>query len=125
MAENVIPNSSDLHINFQKNKLLSGKIENLVLLKGFPGSEKRKVKLSPALFEPFIKFSERKLSDADRLEIKPKNFSASNKTFDIKGDNEVKRLLISLLDSVFGKDNWTTEHHLNPLKTTLFEMSEK
>ncbi|SEC40726.1 hypothetical protein SAMN04489761_2908 [Tenacibaculum sp. MAR_2009_124] len=125
LAENVIPNSSDLYLSFQKNKLSSGKTENLILLKGFPGSEKRKVKLSPVLFDLFTKFAERRLSNEDWLEIKPKNFSMPSKTFDIKDYNEVKRLLISLLDGVFGKDNWTTEHHLNPLKTTLFEMSEK
>ena len=49
----------------------------------------------------------------------------SNKTFDINDYNEVKRLLVAILDGVFGKDSWTVDHHLNPLKTTLFEMSEK
>ena len=125
LAENIIPDSNNLYLKFTKNKLPSGKIENLVFLKGFPGAEKRKVKLTPALFELFLKFAKRKVSDEEWLEIKPKNFSMSSKTFDIKDYNEVKRLLVSLLDGVFGKDNWTTEHHLNPLKTALFEMSEK
>ena len=125
LAENVIPDSDDLQIKFLKNKLSSGKMEYLVFLKGFPGTEKRKVKLTPALFELFSKFAQRRLSDYEWLEIKPKNFTMSNKIFDINDYNEVKRLLIALLDGVYGKDSWTTDHHLNPLKASLFEMSEK
>ncbi|WP_299767447.1 hypothetical protein [uncultured Dokdonia sp.] len=125
LAENIIPSSDELYIIFSKNKLPSGKIEHLIFLKGFPGTEKRKVKLTPALFELFLKFAQRKHSENDWLEIKPKNFSMSNKTFDINDYNQVKRLLVAILDGVFGKDSWTVDHHLNPLKTTLFEMSEK
>ena len=125
LVENIIPNSDVLYIKLQRSKLSSGKMENLVFFKGFPGSEKRRVKLTPALFELFLTFANRKLSDNEWLEIKPKNFSVPNKTFDIKDYNEVKRLLIAILDDIFGKENWTVNHHLNPLKTTLFEMSEK
>ncbi len=125
LAENVIPDSDDFHIKFLKNKLSSGKMEHFVFLKGFPGTEKRKVKLTPALFELFSKFAQRRKSDNNWLEIKPKNFSMSKKTFDINDYNEVKRLLVALLDGVFGKDSWTVDNHLNPLKNTLFEMSEK
>ncbi|WP_347925405.1 hypothetical protein [Pontimicrobium sp. SW4] len=126
LAENVIPDSNNFHIKFLSNKLSSGKIEHVVFLKGFPGTEKRKVKLTPALFELLSKFAKRKISNNDDwLEIKPKNFSHSNRVFDINDYNEVKRLLIALLDGVFGKDSWTIDHHLNPLKMTLFEMSEK
>jgi len=120
-----LPSSDELYITFSKNKLSSGKIEYLIFLKGFPGTEKRKVKLTPALFELFLTFAQRKKSEDDWLEIKPKNFAMSNKTFDINDYNQVKRLLIAILDGVFGKDSWTVDHHLNPLKTTLFEMSEK
>lgn len=126
LSENVIPDSDDMYIFISKNKLVSGKFEHLVFLKGFPGTEKRKVKLSPALYELLSKFVTRKLSnDEDWLEMKPKNFNHSSKIFDINDYNEVKRLLVALLDGVFGKDSWTVDHHLNPLKTTLFEMSEK
>ncbi len=125
LAENVIPNPDQLFIEFQKKKLSNGKFENQVFLKGFPGNTKRKVKLTPTLYELFLTFAQRKLSHEEWLEIKPKNFSMTNKVFDIKDHNEVKRLLISLLDGVFGKDNWTSDHHLIPLKSTLFEMSEK
>jgi len=125
LAENVIPPSHQLHIALLKQKASSGKTEHMVYLKGFPGDEKREVKLTPALFELLFEFSRRKLSDNEWLEIKPKNFSDSPKTFDIRDYNQIKRLLTALLDGIFGAGNWSTEHHLNPLKTSLLEMSEK
>ncbi len=125
LAENIIPNSERLQVLFKKNKLPSGKIEHCVSFKGFPGNNMRKVILTPALFELFLKFAQRKLSEDEWLEIKPKNFSMANKSFDIKDHNEIKRLLSSILDGLFGKGNWTADLHLTPLKSTLFEMSEK
>ena len=125
LAENIIPDADHLHIQLLKKKSSSGKIEHLVYLKGFPGGDKRKVKLTPSLFELLYEFASRKSSDNEWLEIKPKNFSESTKTFDIKDYNQIKRLLNALLDGIFGADNWTTEHHLNPLKTSLLEMSER
>ena len=59
----------------------------------------------------------------DWLEIKPKNFDVS-KDYDINDHNELKRLLEALLNGLFGKKNWTKDKHYEPLKTTLFEMSE-
>lgn len=60
LAENVIPNTDQLYVEFSKNKLASGKIEHYIFLKGFPGTQKRKVKLTPTVFELFLKFAERK-----------------------------------------------------------------
>lgn len=111
LAENVVPGSNHLHLKLQRNKLPSGKIEHLVFLKGFPGAEKREVSLTPALFELLHTFAQRRLSDDEWLEIKPKNFSVSGKTFDINDYNQIKRLLVALLDGVFGGGNWSTEHH--------------
>ena len=124
LAENVIPEPKHFHIRFSKQKNEKDKFEQLVFLKGLPGGKERKVKLTPALFELFLKFAKRKKEEGDWLEIKPKNFDLS-KTYDINDHNEIKRLLIALLDGIFGKENWTRDHHLNPLKNTLFEMSEK
>jgi hypothetical protein len=73
-----------------------------------------------------LKFAlRRKLEGNDWLEIKPKNFKNTQKSFDINDYNEIKRLLFALLDGIYGKGNWTKELHLYPLKETLFEMSEK
>ena len=126
LAENVIPISKHFYIKFDKKKNEKDKFERFVLLKGLPGGNERKVLLTPALFELFLKFAKRKKdSENSWLEIKPKNFDASDKNYDIKDYNEIKRLLVALLDGIFGKENWTKDHHLNPLKNTLFEMSEK
>ena len=119
LSENVIPVSEQLKIVF-------GKKERSVELKGFPGDSERKVVLSPVSFDLLYKFAERKKNGADDwLEIKPKNFEGSSKEYDIKDHNEIKRLLLALLDGLFGKDNWSQEHHRKPLKNSLFEMSEK
>lgn len=126
LSENVIPPTQGLKIEFIRQKNNLGKKVQFVLLKGFPGNSERKVILTPALFELFLKFAERKKNDPDNwLEIKPKNFEASKKEFDINDHNEIKRLLVALLDGLFGKENWTQDHHLKPLRNSLFEMSEK
>jgi len=119
LSENVIPTKERLKIVFDKK-------ERSVRLEGFPGEIERKVILSPASFDLFYKFAERKKDvSKDWLEIKSKNFEGSTKDYDIKDHNEIKRLLLSVLDGLFGKDNWSQEHHLKPLKNSLFEMSEK
>lgn len=119
LSENVIPVREQLKVIFSKR-------ERFVQLEGFPGDAERKVVLSPALFDLFHKFAERKKNNSEAwLEIKPKNFEGSTKEYDIKDHNEIKRLLLAILDALFGKDNWSQEHHLKPLKNSLFEMSEK
>ena len=126
LSENVIPESQHLRVTFKREKNKEGRYGQKVLLEGFPGADQRKVKLTPALYELFLKFAKRKLDSEDAwLEIKPKSSHLSEKSFDINDYNEVKRLLNALLDGLFGKDNWTPEHHFNPLKNALFEMSEK
>lgn len=118
LSENIIPTKEHFRIIFNRK-------ERFVLLKGFPGDSERKVSLTPALFDLFFKFAERKKNGLDEwLEIKPKSFEGS-KEYDIRDHNEIKRLLFALLDGLFGKDNWTQDLHLKPLKNTLFEMSEK
>ncbi len=125
LSENIIPETKDLSIYFEKLKDDSGKYEQHIFLKGLPGNSKRKVRLTPASYELFLKFAHRRKTGKDWLEIKPKSYKVSENNFDINDYNEVKRLLISLLDGMFGKQNWTDTHHLNPLKNTLFEMSER
>ena len=125
LSENIIPDTKDLYIYFEKQKNDLGKYVNYVSFKGLPGNNKRKVKLTPRSYELFLKFAHKRKSNDEWLEIKPKSYKTSETNFDINDYNEVKRLLVSLLDGMFGKQNWTDTHHLNPLKNTLFEMSEK
>ena len=126
LAENVIPEPKYLSITLNRQKNSNGKFENTVSFNGIPGKEENKIRLTPTLFELFVKFAERKKQEGDDwLEIKPKNETRSSKTYDINDHNEIKRLLTALLDALFGKGLWTKEKHYEPLKNSLFEMSER
>lgn len=126
LSENILPRANQLFLNFKKEKNKDGKLKHLVVIKGFSVIDKRIVVLTPALYELFLKFALRKkMKGNDWLEIKPKNFEHVQKSFDINDYNQIKRLLFALLDGIYGKGNWTKELHLDPLKKTLFEMSEK
>ncbi|MGB7395849.1 MAG: hypothetical protein WA913_15800 [Pricia sp.] len=125
LIENVIPSSINLRIRLAKEKSTAGKQNLVVAMKGFPGGKERTAVLTPALYELFEKFVQAKRDGNNSwLEIKPKN-SMARKNYDINDYNEVKRILITLLDGLFGKNNWTKDKHLVPLKESLFEMSEK
>ncbi|WP_318310024.1 hypothetical protein [Flagellimonas crocea] len=124
LTETVIPEPHLLKLVFGKpNKRSSGNGTSVTLL-GFPGEKDRTVQLTPALYNLLKTFAERKKNTNEGwLEIKPKNFIAS-KNYDINDHNELKRLLESILNGLFGKGNWTKEKHYEPLKTSLFQMSE-
>ena len=126
LAENILPEPTFLFLKFDKQKSNTGKFQHLVHLKGLPGKEERVISLTPALFDLFYNFADKKMSqNEDWLEIKPKNESRSEKEYDISDHNQIKRLLVALLDGIFGKNAWSNDQHLKPLKSTLFEMSEK
>ena len=122
LAENIIPSSSALSLGFNR-QLVGNKIINLVHITGIPGRTDP-VKLSPHAFELLLTFGKKKLAGDQWLEIKPKHESRSNRQYDIKDHNEIRRMVVGLLEGLFGKDNWTREQHEIPLKSSLFEMSE-
>ncbi|WP_281540613.1 hypothetical protein [Maribacter aestuarii] len=125
LSENILPKPEFIKLSFEKDKS-NGRRHKSVILQGISGNDKRRIQLTPTIFSLLYKFAENKKSPRDGwLEIKPKNFDGSRKIYDINDYNEIKRLLFTLLDGLFGKGNWTREHHLNPLKEILFEMSEK
>lgn len=125
LTETVIPTPHQLKLWFSKNNRMGNKDNFRVTLQGFSGNEDRIVQLTPALYKLFRAFAERRITTTGGwLEIKPKNFDVS-KTYDINDHNELKRLVVALLDGLFGKQNWTKDKHFVPLKTTLFEMSEQ
>ena len=126
LSENVLPEIQYLKLRFLKEKNEEGKLEQFVFIRGLPGTDQRKVVLTPALFELFFTFAARKKEGTrEWLEIKPKSSIRAERTYDIKDYNELKRLLTALLDGLFGKENWTQDQHAKPLKNLLFEMSEK
>ena len=126
LAENILPDPNQLYFRFEKKKSEKGKFHHLVYIKGIPGKEERLVSLTPTLFTLFHEFAvKKKNQDNDWLEIKPKSESRPEKQYDISDHNQIKRLCASMLNDIFGKEAWTNEQHLKPLKATLFEMSEK
>ncbi|MEM8888680.1 MAG: hypothetical protein AAGD28_11910, partial [Bacteroidota bacterium] len=92
---------------------------------GIGKSAEKTIPLSPTLYKLLLLFAQRKQEGEEWLEIKPKADSRPEKTYDIQDHNEIKRLMIALLDGLFGKGNWTKNLHEHPLRTALFEMSEK
>nr|WP_298997902.1 hypothetical protein [uncultured Allomuricauda sp.] len=124
LTETLIPSPHQLKLQFINKSGLSNKDGFQVSMQGFLGNEERVISLTPALYKLFKLFAERRLDKTEGwLEIKPKNFDAA-KTYDINDHNEIKRLIVALLDGLFGKQSWTKDKHYVPLKTTLFEMSE-
>ncbi len=125
LSENTIPEVSSISMSFEVNRQ-NGKIERMVYLRGFPGSEVRKIMLTASQHELLHRFATfRKSEGNDWLEIKPKHHAIKEKDYDIGDYNEIKRLLFALLDGLFGRGNWTKKQHLIPFKDTLFELSKK
>ncbi|WP_422859465.1 hypothetical protein ACOKFD_00550 [Flagellimonas sp. S174] len=124
LTETLIPSPHQLKLQFINKSGLGNKDGFKVSMQGFLGNEERVISLTPALYKLFKLFAERRLDKTEGwLEIKPKNFDAA-KAYDINDHNEIKRLIVALLDGLFGKQSWTKDKHYVPLKTTLFEMSE-
>ncbi len=126
MSESTIPAASDLLLKFIEEKNTAGRIDKLVQIACFPGLESKAIKLTPANYTLLETFALKRLSTENQwLEIKPKSETRAGKHYDIKDHNEIKRLTHSILDGVYGKQMWTKEQHEIPLKSVLFEMSEK
>ena len=126
LAENIIPPSHQLFLTFVKQKNEKGRYDQKVIIKGFPGANERSINFTPTLYELFLTFAERRKNrQEDWLEIKPKNDTRPNIAYDIHDHNQIKRLLTTLLDGLFGKGAWSKAQHEQPLRSTLFEMSEK
>ncbi|MGD1946871.1 MAG: hypothetical protein ACFB0A_11570 [Croceivirga sp.] len=125
LSENNIPLSNQISLGFKVDRK-ENRVERAVLLGGFHGEDNRRIVLTATQFELLYRFAElKKDNEAHWLEIRPKNNPSKHKAYDIGDYNEIKRMLFSLLDGLFGKGNWTKDNHLNPLKDALFELSKK
>ncbi len=125
LSENIFPESENLFLEFKKDKQPSGKYIQSVTFTGLPGRKEREVSLTPGVYDLFYAFAKAKKSENNWLELKPKKDKRSVREYDIQDYNQVKRILISILDGLYGKDNWSKETHMEPLKTTLFETSSQ
>jgi hypothetical protein len=125
LAENIIPASNKIFMRLTHQQR-DGVLERIIALGGFPGQQEREIVVTSTHYDLMKKFASKKLNrDNDWLEIRPKAESRSNRNYDINDHNEIKRLLASLLDGLFGKGTWTKDHHGLPLKSALFETSRK
>ena len=126
LSESIIPAARDLFLKFNVQKNSTGKFDHTVQVSGFPNKENSEIKLTPANYNLLHLFAQKKQDPKDEwLEIRPKNETRTGRSYDIKDHNEIKRMTHSLLDGVYGKQMWTKEQHEVPLKSVLFEMSEK
>ncbi len=123
IAENVIPDFKLISLDLSKVNDSDGKWKHEIKLTGLPG-EPRIFYVSKSNYELLELFVSKRISNDDWLEIKPKA-GPINRSYDINDHNEIKRLLHSILDGLFGKGNWNKENHVNPLRHTLFELSPK
>ena len=125
LAENILPHPSQLRMQWHRIQTDNGKTEQFVAVKGMPGGKDRKVPLTPAMYDLSRRFAERRRTGEGWLEIKPKSDNRSGRQYDIQDYNEIKRLLQAYLDGLFGKGSWSKNQHEQPLKDTLFELSDK
>jgi len=126
LSEKLIPAAKDIFLKLKLEKAESGKYDHIAQVSGFRQNENHSIKLTPANYNLLKVFAERKQDpNNDWLEIKPKNESRDGKSYDIKDHNEIKRLINSILDGIFGKQMWSKDQHERPFKEAIFEMSEK
>lgn len=122
LGKKIVVVSSDLTLKIKSNINGSAK-DNKVEIGGLTDS--------PVIFGMTNKnhsllqlFAERLISSKDDwLEIKPKSDMRTGKTYDINDYNEMKRLLVSMLDGIYGKGQWTKDQHEMPIKELIFELS--
>lgn len=124
LSENILPTANQLSLSLKRIKTDSGRFQHFCNLEGIPGKEAGDITLTPSSYNLLEKFIDRRKQDEGWLEIKPKSETRTEKAYDIKDYNEIKRLLNQLLDGIFGKDNWTKSHHEIPLKAVLLESKE-
>lgn len=118
--------SSSSSVFLQAFRIKNGKTNyvNKLSVKGLNGTKEDIIELTNKNFDLMSKFISAKLSDDEGwLEIKPKTDTRSGKVFDINDHNEIKRLVSSILDGIYGKGLWSKTKHEIPLRNILFEMS--
>lgn len=125
LVEYPSPNTNELFLKMNWLKNDKGNLERKVILRGYPNALTSELKLSRAPFELLLKFAENKLSGDDWLIIKAKNDDRNNSNYDISDHNQVKRIIIALLDQLHGKDQWGMTQHYLPLKNAIFQLSNE
>ncbi len=126
ISETIKINPENIFLKLEKIKSDSGKLENIIWIKGIKNPEYSKVRLSNNMFPKLQKFASKKKHEEEAwLEIKPKSDNHKNIDYDIKDYNEIKRLTHVILDGIYGKGVWDKNKHEEPFKEAFFEMSER
>ncbi|MEL6556938.1 MAG: hypothetical protein AAFQ94_02065 [Bacteroidota bacterium] len=123
LSDNVIPPSAAIFLSLERKKNPRDKFDHLVTLTGIPGKTEPFL-LSQALFNLLLTFAGNRKDGKDWLVIKPKNDPHTDKDYDIRDHNEIRRLNQALTEGIFGKNQWSKEKHELPLKSALFDLSE-
>ena len=116
---------ADIKLQLTKEKQTTGRFKNIATISGLANTKIHAVQLTNTNYDLLSKFAEVKIEnpEAGWLEIKPKSDSR-NIDYDIRDHNEIKRLIIALLDGIYGKGSWDKERHEQPLKEALFQFSK-
>ncbi|MEM9545613.1 MAG: hypothetical protein AAGA77_06545 [Bacteroidota bacterium] len=125
LTEKISSSSTAIHLKAFRIKKDEKSFVNKLSLQGIAGSKENIVDLSNKNYDLMTRFIIERMNGDGWLEIKPKSDSRSGKTFDINDHNEIKRLLASILDGIYGKNLWSKIEHEIPLKSLLFEMSSQ
>ncbi|MEL7006296.1 MAG: hypothetical protein AAFN93_26755 [Bacteroidota bacterium] len=124
LSDNVIPSPAAIFLSLNRIKNSKNKFDHLVTITGIPGKSEPFL-LTQALFNLLLNFASNRKRGTDWLNIKPKNDPHTDKVYDIKDHNEIRRLNQALTEGLFGKDQWSKEQHELPLKSAIFDLSEK
>ena len=123
LSEQLRPDEATIFLSITKDKSNAGN-KPTISLSGI-SNETSEFSLGTAQNLLLEKFVRKRISDKDGwLEIMPKGDERSGRQYDIKDYNEVKRLIVRMLDETYGKNNWDKAKHEIPFKEALFERSE-
>ncbi len=125
LTEKISSSSADVFLKVFRIKKDEKSYVNKLSVKGLNGAKERVIDLSNKNYDLMHRFISKKKKDDGWLEIKPKSDMRSGKIFDINDHNEIKRLVVSILDGIYGKGLWSKVEHELPLKSILFEMSSQ
>lgn len=126
LTEKISSSSKDVFLKVFRIKKNQRTYINKLSIKGINDGNEIVIDLSHKNFDLLSTFMSKKINDGEGwLEIKPKSDSRTGKQFDINDYNEIKRLISSILDGIYGKGLWSKTEHELPFKSILFEMSSQ
>ena len=128
LSKTFIPKPKDLHLVFNKKKNGLNKFEHNVVLTIPPKIQTQQISFTEKNYELFLKFAQKRVQAQQEkdawLEMQPKS-NINNKEYDLRDYNQINRILDTILNDVYGAENWTAENERNHLKQVLFEYKNR